>query len=183
MTVYKIGRNKIKIALTDREVLSFFGAYEKITSMTGNTRLTVGLLLKESLAEYENELDGELLVEVRAKENFGCVITVSPAEALRRQNAKAQKMFEFSNSDTMISGVTRLYKSRRSHMESSLYKMPRTYRLIISVKADSDYIFMNEFCLRQSDSPAEVAYTEEYGTLIVKNDAVAKIGKAFSKSF
>lgn len=182
MTVYKVGRNRIKIALTDREVLSFFGAYEKITSMSGNTRLTVGLLLKESLAEYENELDGELLVEIRAKENFGCVITVSPADSSRRQSVKEQKMFEFSNSESMIIGITRLFKSR-SHIVSSLYKMQRTYRLIISVKADSDFIFMNEFCLRQSDSPAEIAYTEEYGTLIVKNDAVAKIGKAFSKSF
>ncbi len=182
MTVYKVGRNRIKIALTDREVLSFFGAYEKITSMSGNTRLTVGLLLKESLAEYENELDGELLVEIRAKENFGCVITVSPADSSRRQSVKAQKMFEFSNSESMIIGITRLFKSR-SHTVSSLYKMQRTYRLIISVKADSDFIFMNEFCFRQSDSPAEIAYTEEYGTLIVKNDAVAKIGKAFSKSF
>lgn len=182
MTVYKVGRNRIKIALTDREVLSFFGAYEKITSMTGSTRLTVGLLLKESLAEYENELDGELLVEIRAKENFGCIITVSSADSSRRQNMKAQKMFEFSNSESMIIGITSLFKSR-SHIVSSLYKMQCTYRLIISVKADSDFIFMNEFCLRQSDSPAEVAYTEEYGTLIVKNDAVAKIGKAFSKSF
>ena len=182
MTVYKVGRNRIKIALTDREVLSFFGAYEKITSMSGNTRLTVGLLLKESLAEYENELDGELLVEIRAKENFGCIITVSSADSSRRQNMKAQKMFEFSNSESMIIGITRLFK-RRSHIVSSLYKMQRTYRLIISVKADSDFMFMNEFCLRQSDSPAEIAYTEEYGTLIVKNDAVAKIGKAFSKSF
>ena len=182
MTVYKVGRNRIKIALTDREVLSFFGAYEKITSMSGNTRLTVGLLLKESLAEYENELDGELLVEIRAKENFGCIITVSSADSSRRQSVKEQKMFEFSNSESMIIGITRLFKSR-SHIVSSLYKMQRTYRLIISVKADSDFIFMNEFCFRQSDSPAEIAYTEEYGTLIVKNDAVAKIGKAFSKSF
>ena len=183
MTVYKVGRNKIKIALTDREVLSFFGAYEKITSMTGSTRLTVGLLLKESLAKYENELDGELLVEIRAKENFGCIITVSSADSSRRESVKVQKMFEFSNSESMIIGVTRLYKSRRFNGESNLYKMQRSYRLIISARADSDFIFMNEFCLRQSDSPIEVAYTEEYGTPIVKKDAVAKIGKAFSKSF
>ena len=76
MTVLKIGQKKLKITLTDSEVLSFFGAYERLNAATSETRLTVGLLLKESLSEYETELDGDLLVEIRARENAGCVITV-----------------------------------------------------------------------------------------------------------
>ena len=55
MTVLKIGQKKLKITLTDGEVLSFFGAYERLNAATSETRLTVGLLLKESLSEYETE--------------------------------------------------------------------------------------------------------------------------------
>ena len=48
MTVYKADRNKFKIALSDSEVIAFFGSYKRITDMSGSTRLTVALILKES---------------------------------------------------------------------------------------------------------------------------------------
>ena len=51
MTVYKIGRKKLKITLTDREVISFFGTYKGLTSANSEARLAVGLLLKKSLLE------------------------------------------------------------------------------------------------------------------------------------
>lgn len=44
MTVYRADRNKIKISLTDNEVLAFFGTYERINDMNAGTRLTVALL-------------------------------------------------------------------------------------------------------------------------------------------
>ena len=183
MTVYKIGRKKIQIMLTDSEVISFFGAYEKLLTAAGDARLTMCLLLKEGISEYRNELDGELLVEIRAKENAGCVITVSSVPNTRKRGEKIPRIFEFENSDAMIKGVVRLYKSRRSHGMSSLYKTSESYRLIISARADSDFFFMNEFCLRQSDSALEAEYTKEHGRLIAAENAVEKIGRAFSKSF
>ena len=72
MTVYKIGRKKLKITLTDSEVISFFETYERLNSVSGEARITVGLLLKKSLLEYDTELDGNLLVEIRARKNAGC---------------------------------------------------------------------------------------------------------------
>ena len=49
MTVYRLAGDKVRIALSDSEVLSFFGTYEKFASLSGGTRLAVSLLLKESL--------------------------------------------------------------------------------------------------------------------------------------
>ena len=62
MTVYRADRNKIKISLTDNEVLAFFGTYERINDMNAGTRLTVALLLREGLSEYPDEFDGDILV-------------------------------------------------------------------------------------------------------------------------
>lgn len=179
MTVLKIGQKKLKITLTDSEVLSFFGAYERLYAATNETRLTVSLLLRESLSEYETELDGDLLVEIRARENAGCVITVSSADSSKRKNVSTLKILEFADSSSLISGAVRLYKIK-PRIESSLYKMTGNYRLLINPRSDCDFFFMNEFCLRQSDSLIEAEYTKEHGRLITENNAVEKIGRAFS---
>ena len=178
MTVYKIGRKKLKITLTDSEVISFFETYERLNSVSGEARITVGFLLKKSLLEYDTELDGNLLVEIRARKNAGCIITVSPADSLRRSPKKSPFMFEFADSNAMICGAVRLYKSR-GRIESNLYKMPKTYRLIVTTRTECDFFFMKEFCTRQSDSEIEAEYTAEYGKLISEKNAVEKIGRAF----
>ena len=72
MTVYRADRNKIKISLTDNEVLAFFGTYERINDMNAGTRLTVALLLREGLSDYPDEFDGDILVEIRA--HYGLLI-------------------------------------------------------------------------------------------------------------
>lgn len=185
MTVYKIGCDKIKITLTHSEVLSYFGDYEKIACPTADTKLAMKLLLKESMAETGFEADGRLLVEVKARERTGCIIEITAA-GMRTAGSRNIKyrglMLEFSDSESMLSGVTCLYRHFR-RLKSSLYKMPKTYRLIVNSRTDRDFFFMNEFCLHQSDSPFETAYTEEHGRLLIKDTAVEKIGSAFSKSF
>lgn len=178
MTVYKIGQKKLEITLSDSEVISFFGTYGRLTSVNKETRMTVGLILRESLLEYGTELDGNLLVVIKAKENFGCIITVSPADYSRRIKKSTQIIFEFSDTDALINGTVRLYKCY-AQINSSIYKMPKAYRLVITSRSDCDFFFMNEFCTRQSDSKLEAAYTAEYGKLICEKNAVEKIGKAF----
>lgn len=179
MTVLKIGLKKLKITLTDGEVLSFFGAYERLYAASGEARLALSLILRESLSEYETELDGDLLVEIRARENAGCVITVSPADSSKRKSVSAVRTFEFADSAAMIDGAVRLYKVR-PRIESSLYNMTGRYRLLVNPRSDLDFYFMNEFCVRQSDSQTVAEYTKEHGKLIAEKNAVEKIGRAFS---
>lgn len=184
MTVYKIGCDKIKITLTHSEVLSYFGNYENIAYPTGDTKLAMNMLLKEGIAETGFESDGKLLVEVKARERAGCIIVITSAEkAHRRCKVNPQYlMLEFADSESMLSGISFLYR-RFPRLESSLYKMPETFRLIINSCSDRDFFFMNEFCIRQSDSPFEAAYTEEHGRVLIKDTAVERIGAAFSKGF
>lgn len=183
MTVYKIGSNRINLALTDSEVLSLFGAYEKLNAMSDSVRMTVALLLKEGLSDCKNKLDGELLVEIRARKSIGCIIAVSPALPTRKRQKAMPIMLEFPDSESMINGILILYGTHRFRIKSSLYKMPCSYRLTVLAKSDDDTFALNEFCIRQSRSPCEIAYTEEYGIPLAKDDAVERIGKAFFKGF
>lgn len=181
MTVYKADRNKIKIALSDSEVLAFFGSYKKITDMSGSTRLTVALILKESLSDYAEELNDELLVEIRARESAGCIITVSSAENRRQRNEKAFYCLDFADFTALTDGVTRLYLNKKSRGNSSLYRISQIYRLIISCENSNDLFFMNEYCLSIENSVLKSAYTEEHGELLIKGNAVELIGSTFSK--
>ena len=78
MTVYRLGGRKARITLSDSEVRSFFGEYASLRAVTGEVKMTLALILEESLPDYGDSA-GDLIVEVRAKENSGCVITVTAA--------------------------------------------------------------------------------------------------------
>lgn len=96
---------------------------------------------------------------------------------------KEAYMLEFPDSESLAGGILFLFrKSRYRRMESRLYKMPRSFRLIVKT-ADCRrlYLPMNEFCTRQSSSGCETAYTEEYGRLLTGEHAIETIGRAFSK--
>ena len=41
MTVYRLAGDKVRIALSDSEVLSFFGTYEKFASLSGDRKSVV----------------------------------------------------------------------------------------------------------------------------------------------
>lgn len=178
MTVYKADRNKIKIVLTDSDVQMLFGSYNGLNSMDSNVRLTIALLLKENIKIRDSEYDGDWLIEIRAKENFGCIIMVSRAEK-RRETAKKLAVLDFRDADSMLHGITALHQSRKFHGKSALYKIENTYRLILTAKNDKSLFFMNEFCSFRDNAVLAAAYAEEYGEPIVLNDAVRHIGNLF----
>ena len=135
MTVYRLSGDKIRIALSDSEVLSFFGTYEKFASLSGGTRLAVSLLLKESLEKYGDILGDNLLVEINARKSAGCVITVSPA--VGRAHGKDRVMLIFPDSESMISGIKRLYSqyaaARHKHRGARAYGKRRGFVVYAAV--------------------------------------------------
>lgn len=180
MTVYRLAGDKVRIALSDSEVLSFFGTYEKFASLSGGTRLAVSLLLKESLEKYGDILGDDLLVEIKARKSAGCVITVSPAAG--RERGKSRVMLIFTDSESMINGIKRLYLRRLPRGKNSLYRLKNSYRLVMPGYI-RDFYFMSEFCTVKNVGEPEIAYTEEYGSLLCRDTAVLTVGKAFFKDF
>ena len=188
MTVFKISKNRIKIALSDSEVLSYFGSYEKITEKSKTMRNTINNLLLQSLADYTEENSrNKFIVEVIAQKNTGCEITVTVINksSTSSRSSITSYMLEFCNTESMTQAIIHLYKNRRyKHLNSSLYKMPTSYRLILTVPDRINFpLTVSEFYIRKTDSPFEIAYTEEYGQLLIKNNAISHLGCVFSKDF
>lgn len=180
MTVSDIQGNKIKISLTDVEVLSCFGSYERLFSMTKAIKSAVQSLLEDIIAQKGYADCEKMLVEIKAKKNCGCIITVS----LLSGNTQKSYIFEFADSESLTRAVVILYKDRRTRrLESRLYKMPQGFRLIIFSREYKPVFFLlNEFCRRQNSCPIELAYTEEYGKPLISENAIEIYGSAFTQS-
>lgn len=183
MTVFKIGNGKLKVILSDREVLSYFGEYDKIFAMNCGTRLTVKRILKEELAEYHRDFSKRIIIEMRPRTGAGCVIIISDAykTAQRNNTEEALTVFEFSDFYTAAAGICRLLSTEKDY-RSRLYISDRKYRLIIKTEGYTDFFFMNEYCESMDSSPIAIAYTEEYFTPVIEENAVEIIGCAFSES-
>lgn len=178
MTVYEANANEIKIALSDGEVTAFFGGYEKIAAMKKEVLLTVGMLLSEELKKHRDISKSELSVEIRAVKRQGCVITLTSAENLRK--AEKSYIFFFPDTEAMLCGITVLYSRGQLGLKSNLYKMENGYRLTVCAPPGSPRI-NNRFGTVRTASAVEIAFTEEYGKLICRGNAVGEIGKAFTK--
>lgn len=181
MRVSEISKNKVKIVLTDTEVLCCFTSYEKLFSMTDRTKNTIKALLRDIIEERYDPLScKKVSAEIHAGKNLGCIIIVTVKKDRKTKNSY---IFEFSDSESLIAGATYLYrKSRRKKHSASLYKMPDCYRLIISSNAPPEsFGGMKEFCRNILNGNVHGEYTKEYGKAILTDNAVSGIAKAFIK--
>ena len=91
------------------------------------------------------------------------------------------KILDFNNFDDLADCTAVLYRQHGKRLESRLYKMPQGYRLLIYAGQQLDLTSCREFGNLQNGCSVLVAYTEEYGKLLIYNRAVMKIGSAFFK--
>ena len=93
-----------------------------------------------------------------------------------------ERMYEFTESEALTQCIVTLYrKEKYRNLESSLYKMPDCYRLIIkSSKNCESQLRTNEFCQQQSSSPVLIGVTKEYGKALIEKKAIKIFGKAFN---
>ena len=83
---------------------------------------------------------------------------------------------EFLNGDEMLNGIETIYRCTLGQkVKSNLYFYNNKYRLVFICNMDLPSLPENIFTL--SNTKLELAKTQEYGELIVKNNAVNKIGK------
>lgn len=180
MTVSNIEGDKIKIVLSDVEVINYFGTYDELYSMTGSIKSAFRILLQKVLSSRGISFDEEMLVKIRAKKYSGCVIIISP---LKNNNKKTPKeyLYSFKNAEELTKGIEFLYNIN-PNIKSSLYKTENDYRLILFSKNYKPYFLtLNEFSINYSESPYEIAATTEHGKLLISKNAVKTYGNYFFK--
>lgn len=181
MTVSQINKNQIKITLTNIEVLGCFGTYERLYGMSKNIKSSLNALVREILEDYAfYKKNSKIIAKIKVKKHIGCEIILSSIQ--NRYSTYNHMIFEFTNSENLTRGILLLYKNKENkNLKSSLYKINNTFRLIIYSDKNLDRFFiMNEFCYIKSNCETLIAYTEEYGKLLIKNNAIHIYGQAFS---
>lgn len=179
MTVTDLDKGKIKIILTDKEIITLFGTYQRFYAMSDSIKPTFESILERVLISRGFSLNQELLIKVKAKENNGCVIIISPVS----NRTKNEYLFIFENSEKLTNGILFLFRNKSTrNLESELFKTENDYRLIIYSR-ENNPIFLNlkEYCIPRRVKPFETDYTKEHGKLLIAQKAVKTFGSAFFK--
>ena len=177
MLVSEINPNKIKIVLTDTEVLCCFCSYEKLLSMSDSTKNLIKALLRDIVREHSFTNCEKLTVQIRAGKNSGCVIILTGNEQRKKINLYTA---EFTDSESLIKAAFYLKSNRKYLKRSRLYSINNAYRLLLESEKEKDYFLsLHEFCERLYTEKIQFEYTKEYGTPIIKEKAVSKIAEHF----
>ena len=180
MKISEISAGKVKIALTNTEVLTCFGTYEKLFEMSGRTKNAIKALLRDIIKKYYNhQINQKISAEIRAEKNFGCVIILT---AVDKRNKKIQIAYEFYNSESLISGSFNLYQMFKNiPNNSSIYKISDKYYIILNtITSTLPKHQSKEFNNVYTDT-VKCEIIKEYGDIITENDALEKISSAFFK--
>ena len=183
MTVLKLSHNRLKIIISNTEVLCCFGSYESLGKMTDSIKSALSALLSDIIAENRAVFkNGRITAKIRLIKNYGCEIILIP-DLQRGRSSEKEYIFEFADSESLILAVLLLYRNRATvGLQSSLYKMPDGYRLIIRRAKSNLSIVLKEFYSRECSFEYEAEYTYEHGKPLIVGNAVKKFGAAFFKA-
>ena len=179
MQISEIDNKKIKIVLTNTEVLSAFSSYERLLKMDDSTKFMIKALIRE-IAEikYQNNWS-DLSVNIKARINQGCIMTITPTEYT---NFEKTCIFEFTNIENLIKSIVSAIQNPKFKIcENSLYKMQDSYRLIID-NHESNFHILNEFCDKIYRDKINQQFTYEYGKLLIENNAIQTLYNVFKDS-
>ena len=171
--------NKLKITLTDTEVICCFGAYEKLFSMSPKTKTVIKLLLNDIIEEHYGFLNNKKIsAEIRGGKNIGCIIILSSPIAKQKEY-----LLGFENSEGLIEGVKILHRIlRKKNYRSSLYKAYGRYYLFICNNLDKRrFSLLRNFSYSITSDCIKIEEIKEYGIPITKRNAVNKMHHAFFK--
>lgn len=184
MDINTINKNKIKISLTDEEVSSIFGGYDKIDYKNPDSKSRLDTFLNSIIISENFILDSKSLVVEIKQETSGCTITLTKvydkSGGSRKRLKLKGRVAIFENSNDMLEGLLSLYKSGISVKRSDLYLLDNKYRLII-YSAVTDEL-LSEYFINITNRKSTIGYTEEYGTPLCLGNAVNKLGKTFSQN-
>lgn len=180
MTVTDLDKGKIKVTLNDQEILAIFGTYQRLYAMSDSIKPKLEKILEKVLSSRGLSVKEEFLIQIKAKQNAGCIILISPIESRPRIK---EYLFVFENSEKLLQGILFLFRNSKTRsLQSKLYKTQNDYRLIIYSKSDSPYFLtLKEYCKQSNNSPFQTEYTKEHGKLLIAKSAIKTLGSTFFK--
>ncbi len=183
MTVSVLAQNKIKIILTHTEVISCFGEYSKLCSLTPLVKTSLTMLFSDIIASSNVFPENcKISAKIKVKESVGCEITLTAFSPGRKAVAE-EWVFLFPDSESLTKALIELYKAKSNlRFQSHLYKNDSSYCLFLRCKnAKERFFWLNEFCFGKTNDAITAAHIKEYGKPLILNCAIEKYGKAFLK--
>ena len=179
MQISDLDSGKIKVTLTNTEVLCCFSSYEKLIEMNGYTKNILKRLLYEITEKhYQN---GKIDVKIYIRRNQGCIIILSPTcISINKENL----IFEFSDIENLIKAAIFLEQNHNIKIsKNSLYKIKNVYHITNEDNENPELIYiMNEFCDKIYKDIIKQQFTYEYGKLLIENNAIKTLADAFKGS-
>ncbi len=181
MHIVTISKDKIRISLTDQEIIELFGSYDMIDYSNPHSKMAINMLFHIAVPDDMLPLDCKrVLIEVKP-ENTGCSIyftRIYSGKRFRKVVDIREYLLEFENSNDLIDCICNI--SPTSVITSRLYTNKGTYQLIISAQKSFGLTLLqvSEYC-RVSTDKIKISEVEEHHILVCQNDAVPKILKAF----
>ena len=157
---------KLKITLTNTEVLTIFGDYEELLSLNKNTKYAVYALIREILDEelYDSN---KTTIKIKAKKPLGCEITLN-----REEN---DYLLFFDSCQKLEKAIKTLNKN----LKSDLYKTEIGYCLLIKSYNEKSLLNAENYCSNSSSSYLTAAYIREYAKPLIKDNAINIWQKTF----
>ena len=175
MTVLQLEKDKFKIILTHTEVILCFGSYERLKGMGINVRAAIKTLVSDIVFE-KGEPPVRAAVTVASKEDLGAHIFL-----ILKRKTPEKTVVHFNDGNALADAMIILYK-RGITTPCSLYKMEKGYRIVLNEPVDSLYV-INEFARFIKGSYILAENTDEYGKLLIRDNAIERLAVPFLKRF
>lgn len=178
MQISEISGNRVKISLTDTEVICCFGAYESLFDMTPKTKLAIKTLLNEVIEKHYGTGEYEKISAViRGGQNIGCTIIISCEKSVQ------EYILTFNNSENLIKSAKDLHRFLKNKQHtSSLYRENNKYYLLIrTVSKRIPYTILQKYTYDILYDSISYEHIREYATLVSGHKAIEKLAVAFFK--
>ncbi len=151
---------KLKITLTNTEVLTIFGGYEELLTLNKNTKYAVYALIREILDEEQYDTN-KATIKIKSKKPLGCEITL---------NSEENEYFLFFNN---CQELEKAIKTLNENLKSALYKTENGYCLLIKSRSEKPLIKAESFCYGSSNSNLTAAHIKEYAKMLIEDNAIS----------
>ncbi len=184
MKINSPAEDKIIVDLTKQDMLELDITYEDMDYSTIETRRVIWTVLDEAGKVLGRELDPSrrMIIEATPKSEGGCTLSFTILDG--RKNRFPQKhtlkkqedilICDFQNLDDLFRAAEEIFRTEPS-LQSSLFELNGSYRLILGGASDILKGVLSEFCKTGNGGRLLCDYTREHWHLIASRNAVSRL--------